>query len=323
MVPQMMNVRRIALATVCAVLLLSGCTKPRTATRAPNSLHSPPALSKTGTPVLPTTPVSSSSNLVSRFARLSCAVVQIGFDGGEGTGFFIDRDGRLVTAAHIVLNTSYSEQQGQLQVSLVPKNRLRIRTHDGRVFPISLRLTTDADGDRATADLAVIETGVPSPCYLELGDADSSKVGEHLISVGYPGTSPALTLYDGFLSSRHAHLPIPIGHVGSKPVYPNYEVFRVQMPITPGSSGSPVISDDDKVVAVISEVPVIWLDDLSKLIQAMMERPGGSGVLLSGFDTTKLLAQLAWIVQQFESPGSGFAVPVSYLKLAAASNRMP
>jgi hypothetical protein len=152
-----------------------------------------------------------------------------------------------------------------------------------------------------------------TPCYLRLGSSDNLKIGHHLIAIGQPSSAPAIALYEGFLSSRYRHLPIPVGHIGTQPVYPVYEVLRVQMPITPGTSGSPVIADDDTVVGVISEVPVVWVQELSMLIQTMM-RQGGSGILLSGFDTTKLLAQLAWIVQQFESPGAGIAVPISYLK---------
>jgi hypothetical protein len=97
------------------------------------------------------------------------------------------------------------------------------------------------------------------------------------------------------------------------------DVMRIQMPITAGASGSPVIASDDTAVAIVSEIPVIWTSELSRLIQTMKNSPGGSGIMLSGFDTTVILAQLALIVKEFESPGAGLAVPISYLKLPVKS----
>jgi hypothetical protein len=79
------------------------------------------------------------------------------------------------------------------------------------------------------------------------------------------------------------------------------------------------MDDGNKIVGIVSEVPVVWANDLSDLI-GTMARQGHSGVILSGFDTTLLLAKLAWIVREFETPGAGLAVPVSYLKPPKSSN---
>lgn len=263
-----------------------------------------------------------SSDLESRFASLSCAVVQIFSEGSQGTGFFVNPDGDLVTAAHVILSTSYSKENNDIRISVTPRSNLRIRGSDGHDSSLTFRLGPE-DASRATADLAIIRTGLKTPCYLRIGDPGQLKIGNHLIALGYPALDPTIALYDGFLSSRHTHLPIPVGYIGSQPVYPMYEVLRIQMPITPGASGSPVVADDDSVVGVISEVPVLWSEDLSRLIQAMMASPQGSGILLSGFDTTKLLGQLAWIVHEFESPGAGLAVPVTYLELPGKTTRRP
>lgn len=72
-------------------------------------------------------------------------------------------------------------------------------------------------------------------------------------------------LYKGFLSGRFAHPPIAVGTVDGQPVFPTYDVLKVQMPITPGSSGSPVIDETDHVVGVISESPIIWTQDWNEL----------------------------------------------------------
>ncbi len=83
------------------------------------------------------------------------------------------------------------------------------------------------------------------------------------------------------------------------------------MPITPGASGSPVIDDDGKAIGVVSEAPMIWTQDLADITKIAFT---GTGVRLSGFDTTAILGQLALVVREFETTGSGYAVPLSYLK---------
>ncbi len=86
----------------------------------------------------------------------------------------------------------------------------------------------------------------------------------------------------------------------------------MQMPVTPGASGSPVIADSNMAVGVISEVPVIITNDVVQIAQAFGNLQNrSSNVSLSGFDVTKIVGELAWTVQQFESPGAGLAVPTS------------
>jgi S1-C subfamily serine protease len=250
---------------------------------------------------------------------MACAVVQISEPSSAGTGVFINGAGDLLTAAHVVLDRSFSmDAANNLVTTVTFKMGLQYRREGTAAEPISVSKPTAEDAERATADLAILKTGKKTDCFIPLGNSDVLKVGQPLIAIGYPNLSPSGALYQGFVSSRSKHLPIPIGFVGSRPVYPEYEILRVQMPVTPGASGSPIIDDEDKIVGIISEVPVVWATDLSELIQTMM-RQGGSGVVLSGFDTTLLLAKLAWIVQQFESPGAGLAVPISYLKPPAPS----
>ena len=251
---------------------------------------------------------------------MACAVVQISDGSTTGTGVFISSDGDLLTAAHVILDRSFSvDGTGNLVTTVTFKRGLRYRRYSGEEQTLVLGEANSKDAERATADLALIKTGTTTSCFIPLGDSEALDIGSRVIAIGYPNLTPSGALYEGFVSSRYKHLPIPIGFVGSRPVYPQYEVIRLQMPITPGASGSPVIDDGNKIVGIVSEVPVVWTMDLSDLIRTMATR-GGSGVLMSGFDTTLLLAKLAWIVHEFESPGAGLAVPVFYLKPPAPSN---
>jgi len=88
--------------------------------------------------------------------------------------------------------------------------------------------------------------------------------------------------------------------------------LRVQMPATAGASGSPVIADDDSVIGIISEIPVVWTKDIEKVLRLFGQEVGGLNV--GDVNTTKAVIDLAFIVHEFESPGAVLAVPSSYLQ---------
>jgi hypothetical protein len=47
-------------------------------------------------------------DLISRWSQMACAVVQISDGSSAGTGVFISSTGDLLTAAHVVLDRSFS-----------------------------------------------------------------------------------------------------------------------------------------------------------------------------------------------------------------------
>jgi S1-C subfamily serine protease len=209
-------------------------------------------------------------------------------------------------------------------VIVTPRKGLTITFPAGKITPLDIPQAAPEDTKRALFDLAVVETGLQTPCFIPLGDSTAVEVGQHLISIGFPGSATSGVLYEGFLSSRSARLPLPFGAIEGHPnitYTPRYEVLRVQMPITSGASGSPIISDSNEVVGVVSEAPLI----LTKDVEDISEAYGGlndasSGVFVSGFDVTKILGELAWTVAQFESSGAGLAVPISNLNLPVSES---
>lgn len=268
-----------------------------------------------------------SADLRDRYENLACSLVRItSNDNFSGTGFFVSDSGTVVTAAHVVLRTTFSLDGKIVQVNLEPLPKLKLTTTYNSVRDIT-PTTTDEDKAMAAADLAVVRTNLTPRCHLEIGDSRSARIGAHLIAMGYPGydnPSSAITagvLYEGFLSSRHPHIPIPVGSIGLQTFTATHEVLKVQMPITLGASGSPVIGDDDKVIGVISEEPVFWTKQLDDFLEAYNSNPQlQAGMIITfgngqSIDPTRLLAQLSAVVHDFESPGSGLAVPTYYLKL--------
>ena len=72
-------------------------------------------------------PESAAQTLAERYDRLSCAVVQITFEGGTGTRFFINANADVLTAAHVALNRVFSEpaaDQTKLDISYKPGLRI-------------------------------------------------------------------------------------------------------------------------------------------------------------------------------------------------------
>jgi Trypsin-like peptidase domain len=261
--------------------------------------------------------------LGSRYTVLNCSVVQIVHPGGIGTGFFISADGDVLTAAHVAMNYVIDDRQpGQPTITMDYRPGIAIhRNGHEPVTPTWPRITAD-DIQNATADLAVLRTGIRTDCFLRLGMPAQLVVGDHLISIGYPVSAPTGALYDGFLSARYQHLQIPMAYtLRGFPVFPTYEVLRVQMPITPGASGSPVIAEDNTVIGVISEVPVTWFNDITGLINFEQMRTRNFTVGVPAGDVLQTLGELALIVQEFETPGAGLAVPVSYLHWTARAEQ--
>jgi S1-C subfamily serine protease len=147
---------------------------------------------------------------------------------GTGTGFCVSPDGRFVTNVHVVAHAA----------------RATLTLADGRVVAVSGLLAQDP-----AADVAVVqaESG-PFPAPLELGDSRTLVTGQEVDVVGSPeGLSS--TLSTGIVAAiRDGGVTDPGVSVQSA----SYASWRIQItaPISPGSSGSPVLTRDGRVVGV-------------------------------------------------------------------------
>jgi len=134
-----------------------------------------------------------------------------------GTGFFINRSGQLLTAAHVLRDCLVIEAQ-----------------QDGTSFPVTRR------AESALLDLAVLDSGRETTRELPFRKGQLLILGESVTNVGYPlsgllATSPNLTR--GNVSAR-------AGLKGSE------GLFQFSAPIQPGSSGGPVVSDGGELLGV-------------------------------------------------------------------------
>ncbi len=162
------------------------------------------------------------------YAKASKAVVSVQTGRGSGTGFLIDRDGTIVTNAHVVDGA----------------NQLRVRFDDDGE-PVSARLV----GADPSSDLAVLKVD-PSAAQgitpLALADSRTVKVGDSAIAIGFPlGLDKTATA--GIVSGLEREIEAPNG-------FRIDEVIQTDAPINPGNSGGPLLDARGRVIGVNSQI---------------------------------------------------------------------
>lgn len=266
-------------------------------------------------------------NLQQRFNDLKCALVLIRTPNGYGTGFFISRDGDIATASHVLGQRTFTSQDnGKIQAGLEMPPSFTVV--DGQSKSTEVPATNvEKNGDAWGADVAVLKSGIQTSCWLaSTSDTDISQ-GEHLVTMGFPGLAwGSISIYTGILSAK-LKLDLIIGAtITGQLVKPENDFIRVQMPISPGLSGAPVIDDANRVVGIVTMAGAST-QDIDLLIQlnhlnASPEIPpvvvpgqqAGQKQVTVNLNVFSIVAQLAESLRTFASPGYGDAVPMRYLR---------
>lgn len=157
--------------------------------------------------------------------------------GTVGSGFVVDRRGRILTNLHVIPAPRAAEGGA----SALAAQPMEVRLADGRTLPARV-VASLADWDLALIELV---EPVPMPPPLRLGDSDRARVGQTLLAVGAPfGLQGTLTL--GILSARRA-LPLPSGGMMR-------DVLQTDAAINPGNSGGPLADARGRVVGVSTAI---------------------------------------------------------------------
>jgi S1-C subfamily serine protease/tetratricopeptide (TPR) repeat protein len=134
----------------------------------------------------------------------------------KGSGFFISKDGRILTNYHVI-------KSGTSAVVKLP---------DGASFDVDGVLAVDKD-----RDVAVIKAHGNDFRTLTLGDSDRLQVGEEVVAIGNP-LSLESTVSNGIVSAVRT-----IQTEGGK-------FLQITAPISPGSSGGPLFNMAGEVVGI-------------------------------------------------------------------------
>lgn len=183
----------------------------------------------------------------------------------QGSGFLYNENGAVVTNAHVV--------EGATEVF--------IKTISGVEYPGTVIGYSDE------IDVAVVH--VPDligtkPFSLEL--SDSTKIGEEIIALGSPlGLENTATM--GYVTGKNRNFVI------DPYVYEN--LYQISAPISPGSSGGPLISkSSEKIIAINSAESIedasigfsIPLFTVRSLIDAWINQPMSEEEILALFSGT-------------------------------------
>ncbi|BCS56061.1 hypothetical protein GSbR_14240 [Geobacter sp. SVR] len=161
------------------------------------------------------TPDSASQHVSSKYDDLMDAVTIIRTSSGFGSGFFISKDGLIVTNAHVVGNN------GNVSVKL----------RDGRTLLGDVVRRTEA------FDLAIVKVKGSGFTWLMIEDADEAPVGTDVITIGTP-KGLEWTVTKGIVSANRKEVR-------------GINVVQTDAAINAGNSGGPLISlSSGKVLGV-------------------------------------------------------------------------
>jgi Trypsin-like peptidase domain len=272
---------------------------------------------------------SRAQNYSDRFDAIKCAVVQI-FRGTPtvgtpyGTGFYISADGDIATASHVVGERVWTPKAGGVTVDLNSPDSLTVISSSGEPFTVP-KSAIEQNREAWGADVVRIATGKKTNCWLAMGDDSKVKPGDLVITMGFPGLAfGSLSMYEGIVSATKIKTNVPMGKTTTGAlVTPENEFIRVQMPISGGLSGAPILNDENRAIAVVS-LAGVWNQDLDLLIQLSdMNQLGPVSPAPNMLNLAPLVGQLAKSFHQYASPGYGDSVPLRYLKTKTEGTSLP
>ena len=185
---------------------------------------------------------------------------------GLGSGFVIDREGHVMTAAHVVQTADY----------------VRAEFVDGT------QVAAEIIASNPIKDVALLKLeSLPKDIRpVKLADSDTVRIGEQIFVIGAPyGLSHTLSV--GHISARHANDGDLMGDVQA-------ETFQTDAAINQGNSGGPLFNQRGEVIGVISYIRsrsggseglgfAVTSNDASfALFEERTPWSGMSGVLLTG-----------------------------------------
>jgi S1-C subfamily serine protease len=133
-----------------------------------------------------------------------------------GSGFFVDPQGHLITNLHVIKGV----------------DRVEVKLAQGQIYPITEMVAVD---ERADLVKLVVPRPGGSPHYLTVSAA-RPEVGEHVVVLGSPlGLEHTVT--DGMVSAIRT-------------IRQRGEFLQISAPISPGSSGGPVVNMQGRVIGI-------------------------------------------------------------------------
>jgi S1-C subfamily serine protease len=148
-----------------------------------------------------------------------------------GTGFFISKDGLLVTNYHVI-------GEGK---------KITIETSDGKEIEVTSIHAIDREND-----LAILKATNPIGSFLKISESDTFNDGTSVVAVGNPQ------------GLKHS---VVSGIISGKREIEGREMLQVAIPIEPGNSGGPIVNMEGKVLGILT-IKSLVTDNLGFAIPA-------------------------------------------------------
>jgi len=144
------------------------------------------------------------------------------------SGFFISKYGYILTAKHVT-------------DSLKVRGQSAVITYEGEILQTSLLQPYPPD---LGVEIGILKLDKPINLpYLSIAKVKSLELGEGVVVLGYP--IPELTITQGIIIALSS----------------SRDSFRISASISPGSSGSPVLNSDGKVIGIATFSGSQWRED--------------------------------------------------------------
>jgi serine protease Do len=144
---------------------------------------------------------------------------------GVGSGFIINKDGFILTNAHVVLGSQ----------------EIKVALEDGRIFQAEIR------GLDTMKDLAVIKIQATDLPVAEITKNNDLKIGQMAIAIGSPlGLVGGPTVTAGVISALNRSIQTEVTFMEG--------LIQTDAAINPGNSGGPLINSKGELIGVNSAI---------------------------------------------------------------------
>ena len=143
-----------------------------------------------------------------------------------GSGFFIDRDGYLITNYHVIESEVDPEYEGFSRLYVRPAN------------DDTVKIPATVIGWDRVFDLALLKVDIEPEYVFSPALEDANKPGDRIYAIGSPA-GLTNTITSGIISATGRRF-FQIG-----------DAMQVDVPINPGNSGGPLVDDSGDLVGVV------------------------------------------------------------------------
>jgi S1-C subfamily serine protease len=150
-----------------------------------------------------------------------------GVSEGTGSGFVVNKDGTIITNAHVVEGAS----------------KVTVSFEEG-----GEAIDADVKGIDTDSDIAVLKINPEGRdlTVLPLGDSSKAQVGDPVVAIGNPfGLQRTVTT--GIVSALQRQVDAPSG-------FPISDVIQTDASINPGNSGGPLLNARGQVIGINSQI---------------------------------------------------------------------